>query len=417
MREEQTEVLVAGAGPVGLLAAALLAEAGIQVRIIDREERTTTRSYACALHPRVLGLLDRLGLAKELVERGQRVEKMAFYDGADRRAEVTVARPGSPWPFLLIVPQYLLEEALERRLNQKAKVSVEWNHRFDSCRSEDKAVVATVEELGGTSTGYIVPHWEMVVLRRHGIRAQFLVGADGHHSQVRQALGLEYRGLAGPVSFSAWQFKSNGPSVNEARVVLDDGSANVLWPLGPNESRWTFQVTGSEAGEFPEKERRAVRVEHKGVDERLRDYVEKVARERAPWYSAGVSEIGWCTGVTFQQRLVERFGQGRCWLAGDAAHQTGPVGAQSMNVGMCEAESLAGRLHQILRAGGSLSLLEEYDRECQAEWGRLMGLPEGLKARAGTADWVRRRLGRLLPCLPGSGEDLSYLANQLGLDV
>jgi 2-polyprenyl-6-methoxyphenol hydroxylase-like FAD-dependent oxidoreductase len=63
MREEQTEVLVVGAGPVGLLAAVLLAEAGIRVRVIDCEERTTTRSYACALHPRVLRLLTRLGLA------------------------------------------------------------------------------------------------------------------------------------------------------------------------------------------------------------------------------------------------------------------------------------------------------------------------------------------------------------------
>jgi 2-polyprenyl-6-methoxyphenol hydroxylase-like FAD-dependent oxidoreductase len=424
-----------------LLAAVLLAEAGIKVRIIDREERTTTRSYACALHPRVLRLLDRLGVAKELLEHGQRVEKMAFYDGPDRRAEVALAQPGSPWQFLLILPQYALEEALERRLKQKAGVSVEWNHRFDTCREEDAAVLATVEELGGTSTGYIVPHWEMVVLRRAAIRAKFLIGADGHRSQLRENLELDYQPLGGAISFSAWQFKTDLPSANEARVVLDDATANearvvlddstvnearvvlddatvnVLWPLGPNENRWTFQVTGSEFRDFPEKERRSVRIERPPLDERLRDYVAGVARERAPWYSAGVKEVTWCTGVAFQQRLVRPFGRGRCWLAGDAAHQTGPVGAQSMNVGMCEAESLAGRLEKVLRGGGSRSLLDEYDRECQWEWARLMGLSGGFKAGATASDWVRRRLGRLLPCLPGSGEDLAPLASQLGIEV
>jgi NADPH-dependent dioxygenase len=417
MREEQTEVLVVGAGPVGLLAAVLLAEAGIEVRIIDREERTTTRSYACALHPRVLKLLARLGLAGDLLERGRRVEKVAFYDGPERRAEISLAQPGSPCPFLLILPQNALEEALERRLRQKAGISVNWNHRFDSCQTEDGAVMATVEKLGGTSTGYIVPHWEMVVLKRLAIRARFLVGADGYNSQVRERLGLEYRPLAGPVFFAAYQFRADAPAANEVRVVLDEATTNVLWPLADNESRWTFQLVKSEAAEFPEKERRAVRVEQKAVDERLRQYVQKVGRQRAPWFSAAVQAVTWCTDVAFEQRLVKQFGQNRCWLAGDAAHQTGPVGAQSMNAGMCEAESLAGRLQKILRGAAPLTLLQDYDREWQAEWGRLMGLSGGLKPRSNTGDWVRRRLARLLPCLPGSGEDLAYLANQLALDV
>ncbi len=417
MREEQTQVLVVGAGPVGLLAAVLLAEAGIQVRIIDREERTTTRSYACALHPRVLKLLARLGLAADLLERGRRVEKVAFYDGPERRAEISLAQPVSPCPFLLILPQNALEEALERRLRQKAGISVNWNHRFDACQTEDESVVATVEKLGGTSTGYIVPHWETVVLKRLAIRARFLVGADGHNSQVRERLGLEYRRLAGPVLFAAYQFKSDAPVANEVRAVLDEATTNVLWPLAENESRWTFQVVNSQTAEFPEKERRAVHLEQEAVDERLRQYVQRVGRQRAPWFSAAVQGVTWCTDVVFEQRLVRQFGQNRCWLAGDAAHQTGPVGAQSMNVGLCEAESLAGRLQRILSGDAPLTSLQDYDREWQAEWGRLLGLSGGLKPRSNTGDWVRRRLARLLSCLPGSGEDLAHLANQLALDV
>src|SRR5450759_4929123 len=71
MREERTEVLVVGAGPVGLLTAILLAEAGIEVRIIDREGCTTSRSYACALHPRTLKLLEGMGLAAPVLEAGR----------------------------------------------------------------------------------------------------------------------------------------------------------------------------------------------------------------------------------------------------------------------------------------------------------------------------------------------------------
>ena len=107
-----------GAGPVGLLTAILLAESGIEVRIIDREERTTARSYACALHPRTLKLLDRMGLAAPIIARGRRIEKIAFYDGASRQAEVNLARLGGPFPFMVILPQNDFESVLEQRLRQ-----------------------------------------------------------------------------------------------------------------------------------------------------------------------------------------------------------------------------------------------------------------------------------------------------------
>ena len=157
------------------------------------------------------------------------------------------------------------------------------------------------------------------------------------------------------------------------------------------------------------------RLEQKAVDERIRQYVQKVGRQRAPWFAAGVREVTWCTEVFFEARLVKQFGKDRCWLAGDAAHQTGPVGAQSMNVGMLEAESLAKRLRQILRDGAPASLLQDYDRECQAEWRRLLGLAGGLKAGSQTMPWVAARQSRLLACLPGSGAELAPLAGQLGL--
>ncbi len=417
MREERTEVLVVGAGPVGLLTAILLAEAGIGVRLIDREKRTTVRSYACALHPRTLRLLDRMGLAAPMIERGRRVEKIVFYDGATRQAEVKLSELGGPFPYLVILPQNVFEDALEQRL-RKAGVAVNWNYRFNDVQSDAGAVVATVEELGATATGYIVPHWEAIVKRSFPLRAQFLIGADGYGSLVRQRLGIEHTRLAGPEFFAAYEFEPAEQVEDEVRVVLDQSTTNVLWPLLGNRCRWTFQLLKSEmAAEFPEKERRGARVAQAAVDESIRQYVEKVARRRAPWFTAGVKEIAWCTEVVFEHRVARQFGRDRCWLAGDAAHQTGPVGVQSMNVGMTEAVTLAESVRRILREKAPPNLLETCDREWQTEWRRLLGLTGGLKPRSDTVAWVRERRGRILSCLPASHEDLAALAGQLGLDL
>jgi 2-polyprenyl-6-methoxyphenol hydroxylase-like FAD-dependent oxidoreductase len=418
MREERTEVLVVGAGPVGLLTAILLAEAGIEVRIIDREERTAARSYACALHPRTLRVLERLGLAALVIEQGRRVEKFVFYDGPARQAEVKLSGLGGPFPFMVILPQNVFEGVLEQRL-RKAGVAVNWNHRFNSLQSEADSVVTTVEELGATGTGYIVPHWEAVVKRSYPLRSQFLVGADGHGSLVRRRLGIEHTRVSDPQFFVAYEFEPEEKvEEDEVRVVLDQSTTNVLWPLLGNRYRWTFQLLKSEmSNEFPEKERRGVRFAEKAVDERIREYVEKVAKQRAPWFAAKVKEITWCTEVVFEQRIATHFGGDRSWLVGDAAHQTGPVGVQSMNVGMAEAAALAGAMRRVLREKAPPDVLDNCNREWQAEWRRLLGLTGGLKPRHETTPWVRERSARLLSCLPASYEDLGPLAGQLGLDL
>jgi 2-polyprenyl-6-methoxyphenol hydroxylase-like FAD-dependent oxidoreductase len=417
--KERTEVLVVGAGPVGLLSAILLAEAGLEVEVIDTEARTAARSYACALHPRSLKLLERLGLAQPVIEAGRRVEKMAFYEGNSRVAEVHIAKLGGPFPFLLILPQNAFEGLLEAKLS-RAGVNVHWNHRLDSFLNGEESVTAEVEELGGTMTGYIVPHWETVVRKRRTVQAQFLVGADGQNSKVRRRLGFHMERAEAASFFAAYEFETAGgqETVDEVRVVLDDSTTNVLWPLADNRCRWTFQLQKSLASsEFPEKERRAVRVAQKVVDEQIRQYVERVARVRAPWFDAGVKEISWCTEVVFTPQFARNFGQGRCWLVGDASHQTGPVGVQSMNVGLLEAETLAGLLQKVLRQDTPLSTLQTYEQGRINEWRQLLGLATGFNPGSADNAWVRQHWPRILPCLPASGEDLARLAGQLGVQA
>jgi 2-polyprenyl-6-methoxyphenol hydroxylase-like FAD-dependent oxidoreductase len=305
---------------------------------------------------------------------------------------------------------------LEQRL-QKAGVTVNWQHRFDSYQEQGEEVTATVEELGGTATGYIVPHWETVVKQRIPVHARFVVGADGHGSLVRHRLGIENTRVAGPEFFAAYEFEADGPPEQEVRVVLDETTTNVLWPLAGNKCRWTFQLLKSKgATDFPEKDRRPMRFAQPKVDEEIRQYVELVARQRAPWFSAKVRAITWCTDVVFEQRMAKAFGRNRCWLAGDAAHQTGPVGVQSMNAGLSEAAALVGVIRNILRDRANADGLEAYNRGRQDEWRRLLGLSGGLKPRANANAWVSERRARILPCLPGADADLARLAAQLQLD-
>lgn len=414
MREERTEVLVVGAGPVGLVSALFAKQAGVEVEVLDRESRTAARSYACALHPRTLTLLDSLEIAAPLIDRGRKVGTFSFYDGKEKRAEVKISELGCKFPFILIVPQNVLEELLEERL-RVAGVNVQWLHRVDELKSEHDLVYSNVEKLGGTSTGYVIPHWETVVQQRLQVRSQFVIGADGHNSLVRQRLPVEFTKLSGPEFFAAY-FESESEPYDEVRVVLDDKTTNVLWPLPGKKCRWTFQLLHSEVGaEFPEKERRAARIAHKVLDETIRDYVQTMASHRAPWFSAKVKDVTWCTDVAFEHRLVKEFGRGRVWLAGDAAHQTGPVGAQSVNVGMCEAADLVSLLSKVLREEIPLEFLIGYNAERQNEWRSLLGISGGLQATASTPSWVRERLPRLLACIPGSGDDLKRLGAQLGL--
>jgi 2-polyprenyl-6-methoxyphenol hydroxylase-like FAD-dependent oxidoreductase len=417
MRQTRTEVLVVGAGPVGLWTALLLAESGIEVILIDRETHTTARSYACALHPATLQMFDQFGLAQSVIERGRRVETAGFYDGGQRQAEVDLSGLGGEFPFMLVLPQSALEGLLEQRL-RAAGVQVHWNHRFEGLTQDEDCISAVVEELEGTSTGYIVPHWETVVKTGAELHAQFVVGADGHNSMVRSRASLEYKRVGQPESFAAIEFQTEESAPQELSIVLDETTTNVLWPLGEHHCRWTFQIGRPDSlGDFPEKERRSVRVVDPSADQKIRQYVQKIASERAPWFTNSLGQIDWCTEVSFEKRLAMQFGMNRCWLVGDAAHQTGPVGMQSMNAGFNEGLLLANALKKILRDGGSSSLLDAYGFNAQREWQVLLGLTGGLKPSRDAWDWVNKRAARLLPCLPGCAADLKVLAGQLGLEL
>ena len=416
LREEQTEVLVVGAGPVGMLTALLLAKGGVSIRIIDQEWRTASRNYACALHPSTLKLLDRLGLGRDILAAGHQVGTVALYEGAARRAEAKLSRLAGDFPFVLVLSQSSFESLLEERLKLEASVSVEWNHKLSGLRPDAQGMVATVDQLGVSAKGYIVPEMEWSVEKTHQLRAGYVVGADGPKSFVAESLAAG-SDIAGESEFFAvYEFASDWEAGDESRVVLDQGTTSVLWPLPGNRFRWSFQLRQEHLSEFPAKDRQSLRINEPGSEAADRGFVQKLIKERAPWFTGGIGELDWSTDVEFEHRVAKRFGRGYCWLAGDAAHQTGPAGMQSLNRGILEADQLTSALIGILREKASTAVLENYNKTCGDAWRQLLGLGQPLKSGPSTDAWIRERSTRIPACIPASGDDLKQLLNQLQLD-
>jgi 2-polyprenyl-6-methoxyphenol hydroxylase-like FAD-dependent oxidoreductase len=424
-RKQETEVLVVGAGPVGMFAALSLAERGVGVDLIDESWRTTARSYALALHSHSLELLDGVGLVDELMGDGHRIDAVAFYEGGERRAELSLADLPGGFPFLLVLPQDRLERALSRRLKEKG-VPVHWNRRLAGFEQRtmdgDGKVVAQVEELGKESVGYGVATSEWVVEQRARVVSRFLLGADGHRSAVRRLLGFDFDKVGGDGDevFAVFEMEAEPPAAHEVRVVLTEDTVNVLWPLGPERQRWSFQLREPQGLVSQRaKGRLAVQLGGDVFPYLDREDLSRLVAERAPWSGNGPGggELAWSVAVRFEHRVASRFGDGRVWLAGDAAHLTGPIGVQSMNVGLSEAHELAWRMAEVMHGDGSDELFAEYDRQRRAEWTRLLGLDGAPSASDAAPPWVSGHADRLVSCLPASGDDLTLLARRIGLEM
>jgi 2-polyprenyl-6-methoxyphenol hydroxylase-like FAD-dependent oxidoreductase len=392
----EAEVLVVGAGPVGLLTALLLARRGVAVEVYDRGEGTAPRSFALALHPDSLRLLAELDLAEGLVATGRPVSRVTFLEGEKERASLDLSRLETPHPYLLVTPQFRFEGALEEAL-RVLKVKVSWSHRVSGLEIGDEGVAVTVARLDRESSGYAFQQSEGVVLKEFERRARMVVGADGAQSFVRQRLGVDYPGYGDPMHLQVFEFETPSRVSDEVRIVLDERGVSVFWPMSEGRCRWGFQTEGPTDRTLDEEDLR------------------RLLAERAPSFRAEIGSIVWASEVRFQKHLAERLVEGPVVLAGDAAHLTGPVGVQSMNVGIREAFEVANRLTAVLREGGSPELLRSYQSEQLQEWKQLLGIEGRLESSGDAVSWAGANAERLLPCLPGSGAHLDELLAQLGL--
>ena len=385
----RTQVLVVGAGPVGLMAALRLRQRGIDVRVVDRQSEPRGRSFPAVLHAQTLRLLSELGLAPALFCRGHSVARLAVYAEHQRRAVLDLPKVSGTDGGLLTLPQDALSTALIDELAE-AGVAIEWSTRLSALQQD--AGGARGQLLHGPSTkgkdsgGAGVSTFE----------AAFVIGADGYDSTVRHALGIELI-EQGPLQTFAFFDSAHYGAGSEAQLCISDDFVNSVYPLQGQLSRFTFQLG------------RALDLEPDS------SALGELVLARMPWYPVDVAAFEWGGVVEFRRALATRFGLGRVWLVGDAAHLTGPLGVQSLNVGLDEASELAQLLADALERASGADLEATFGAKRSQQWRGLLGLAERAALEARSPKWARRHAATLISCLPAADADLDSLLAQLRL--
>lgn len=384
-------VLIAGAGPAGLLGALRLAERGVQVQVIDAStadeavRRRRSGGAATLLYPRSLELLERHGIAMPLLSEAQKVRTIGVYAQGDRIGELSFERlssgRGSSFSFAAVVSVADLERYAVAALRER-RVDVFYERALARIEQGSARVRATLDHLGSDSAGYATAHGELIVERSEEIELDFLLAADGHQSVARQQLDVTMRQMAPPERYEVFDGPARGRLPDEAELLFGDGVSAVVWPLPGDRWRW---IVGPEPG----------------------------ARERiassVPWLASVVDELHDRGHIDAEYVLASAFGQNRIWLAGGAAHATSPLGAQSTNVGLAEGERLGDLLADVVTGSQPPSALSSYERERADEWNRLLPPRGGHPVGASGSGHRGLHLARITPCLPAGAADLDAL--------
>ncbi len=366
LTDMDTDVLVAGAGPTGLVLALWLARAGVAVRVIDKSAEPGTTSRAVVVQARTLEFYDQLGIADEIVAAGLEFGSVNLWANAERRAHVDFGRLGegaSPFPFALIYPQDEHERLLIAKLAALG-VTVERGSELEGFEQRADGVVARA---GGAK-----------------LEARFLAGCDGAHSTVRQTLGLGFAGGTYEHLFYVADVGASGPLMNhELHVSLDAADLMALFPLAaPGRARLFGRLPDSVASGAKQL----------GWDAVSQDLFARLGLR--------VERVHWFSTYRVHHRVARRFRDGRVFLLGDAAHVHSPVGGQGMNTGIGDAVNLAWKLAGVLRGRVGASLLASYEPERMAFARRLVSTTDRvfqLATRSGPLA-ARVRVG-LVPAL------------------
>ncbi|MGD9988561.1 FAD-dependent monooxygenase [Pseudonocardia sp.] len=325
-------VLVVGAGPVGLTAAAQLARLGVPVRLVDALPEPTTESRAVGVHARSLEMLAALGVLPGLEARGRRIPALEMLDGrtGETRARLEVTTAPSRHPYVLDVPQPDTEAVLAERVAELG-VTVERGTRLTALVQDSDGVDVTLTSADGEET----------------TRVGWVVGADGGHSAVRGFAGTALEG-----SFHGQHFAMADVDVDTTwapdaiRMFAHPTGMGILFPLVGDRARIMFVVDDPGAG---------------APDPTL-DRIQALADERMGG-GVTVRNPRWLTYFEVHHAQVPRYRFGRVLLAGDAAHIHSPAGAQGMNTGIQDAANLAWKLALVAGGRADSALLDSYDAE------------------------------------------------------
>ena len=382
-----TDVLVVGAGPSGLMAAVCLARLGVDAVIVDGKQGPTRESRALAVQARSMELYDQLGIVDRVL--AERSSATIVVPGAGHgrpfgRIHLRALGAGvTPYREITVFEQSRNEQLLVEALGDLGR-EVRWGHRLErlevaSTRGLDTlAALATRPALQAPVTATLAgPDGPVTV------HARYCIGADGAHSLVRESLGIPFEGVTNEHTFYVSDASGVTGLVGDAINVRVTAEHFLLaFPMGPARARLLGVVRDrdrDEHGELPEALVRGM-----------------LDREFGVRYAASA----WFTTYRLHHRLAARFRDGPCFLVGDAAHIHSPVGAQGMNTGLQEAHGLACALADVVVGGMPDARLDRYEAE-RRPVGRMLVATTDRAFAAVTSDSPAARFvrGRVVPLI------------------
>jgi 2-polyprenyl-6-methoxyphenol hydroxylase-like FAD-dependent oxidoreductase len=326
-REQSCDVLIAGAGPTGLMLANWLVKLGVSVIVADAKGGPTRESRALVVQARSLEIYDQLGLGDTVIEAAHRADALAPGFGSRVFGRIPLGALGAgrtPYPWIEVLEQSRNEEILYANLRRLGG-DVRWGAAVEGLRPTGEGVEATV---GGI-----------------GVRARFCVGADGANSVVRKSLDVAFEGVTNPHRFYVIDAAAVGGVVEDAINVRPGGEDFLLaFPMG---GRGDYRLIG-------------VARDSDGDGELTED--DARVRMRTG-FAVTYGESRWFATYKVHHRVAAAFRDGPFFLAGDAAHVHSPVGGQGMNTGLQDAHNLAFKLADVLRGRRKDAWLDRYEAE------------------------------------------------------
>jgi 2-polyprenyl-6-methoxyphenol hydroxylase-like FAD-dependent oxidoreductase len=327
------DVLIAGAGPTGLVLALWLNRLGVKVRIIDKADQATTTSRALAVQVRTLELYQQLDLTRELKARALAVPALSLWAGGKPVVRIPLEEISahlSPEGVPVIFPQDEHERLLIERL-EAVGVEVELQTELVDFAQDGRGVTVRLRNRHTEET----------------CRATYLAGCDGARSAVRETLKTGFPGGTYHQLFYVADIEGHGPPVNgDLNVDLDQADFLAVFPLaGKGRARLVGTVRGDKA-EHPET------LKFEDVSSRAIEHMGLV-----------VDRVNWFSTYRVHHRVTDRFREGRAFLLGDAAHIHSPAGGQGMNTGIGDAINLAWKLSAVLKGQADDQLLDSYEQE------------------------------------------------------
>jgi 2-polyprenyl-6-methoxyphenol hydroxylase-like FAD-dependent oxidoreductase len=330
-----TDVLVVGAGPTGLMLANELVRRGVRALTIDRHSGPAQQTRAMAVQARTLEIYAKLGIAARALELGARGVGANVWAKGRRMARIPVGDIGknlSPFPFVLMLGQDDNEQLLGDSLRDLG-VDVQWNTELIGLARQSDQITAMLKQPDGST---------------RMLTAAYVAGCDGAHSAVRELNGIAFPGAPYEHVFFVADTRATGSMVaGEVNVYLLRDGFHLLFPMRGTD-HWRV------IGILPESLRGREGATFDDVIPSLRHEAgAELAFQGCSWFST----------YRIHHRRAARFQDGRCFLLGDAAHVHSPMGGQGMNTGLQDAYNLGWKLALVLTGHADAALLESYEAE------------------------------------------------------